>query len=154
MPAPAPPPSPPSPPPIPPPWLWLGEGPLLTAAPDPRLPRPRPILDFLPRDLPASKLAFILHQHLTAAYLQRMRALSASPITALLAAVGREELQGQINNTLTGLLGNAQLASALALEAGRRLPPPLALRLERICELAGQMRDLLLAFPLAQSPSP
>ncbi|HVA65055.1 MAG TPA: hypothetical protein VNF74_15120 [Terriglobales bacterium] len=137
-----------------PPLLWLGEGPVLTAAATERRLGPRPIVDFLQRELPPSKLAFILHQHLTAAYLQRMRGLPASPLTALLAAAGREELEGQINNTLTGLLGNAQLASRLALDAGRRLPAPLALRLVRICDLAAQMRDLLLAYPHAKSPLP
>ncbi len=126
------------------PVLWLGEGPL-RAAPE-RAALPGPMLDYLDRNQPSSKLAFILHQHLTGAYLRRLRTPPAGALPP------PEELQARINNALAGILGNAELAAEAA-AAGRRLPAPLGLRLERILELALQMRSLLLAAAWPAAPS-
>ena len=119
------------------PVLWLGEGPL-RAAPE-AAALPGRLVDYLDRSQPSSKLAFILHQHLAGAYLRWLRTPPAG------AALTPEERQAQINNALAGILGNAELAAELAATAGRRLPAPLGRRLERILELALQMRELLLA---------
>lgn len=117
--------------------LWLGEPPLLAAGLPPADCLPGPVVDFLDRNLPASALAFILQQHLAAAYL---RALRAAPRPALAA----EPVRTDLNNALTGLLGNAQLAAAGG-ATGRRLPPPLAQRLHCIEELAERVHRLLAA---------
>lgn len=116
------------------PILWLGAGGGAEHLP------PVHIRDYVERTLTPSKLAFILHQHLTAAYLKRMRRLSEEPPAN--AGWGRLELEGQLNNLLAGILGNAELAR----QSGRRLSPPLSRRLERICDLAGEMRGLLLVL--------
>jgi hypothetical protein len=128
------------------PVLWLGTGPLL-AVPD-RDALPGPIVDYMDRNQASSKLAFILHQHLTGAYLRRLR---LPPTSA--PAPAPEQLRAQINNALTGILGNAELAAELAANAGRKLPEPLGQRLERILELALQMRELLMAAQWHASPS-
>lgn len=129
------------------PILWLGDAPLVTqGAPGPQGPwpgLPGRVVDYLDRRLAPSKLAFILHQHLAAAYLHRMRSLPPP-----LAADGGA-LRSEINNALTGILGNAELALA----ASRRLPAPLGLRLQRISELAARMRDLVVALPDPDGPA-
>ena len=125
------------------PVLWLGAragiADLCERQPEVR----KRIIDYLDRGEALPKLAFILHQHLAAAYLRRMRtprlALAAAPVPP------PEQLQRQLNNALTGILGNA----ALAMDAGRRLPAPLGKRLQRIAELAADMREAL-----AQMPAP
>lgn len=126
------------------PVLWLGDRPVsgeiwerLAGA----QPGPQPnIVDYLRRDDPASKLAYVLHQHLAAAYLRHQRA----PRLVAAASADPAVLQRQLNNALTGILGNA----ALALDGGRRLPTPLSRRLQRIVELAGQMRETMAALPV------
>lgn len=135
-----------------PPVLWFGEFPRLTSACDALPGGCRGIADFLDRNLASSKLAFILQQHLAAAYLQRQRGPAAAfaRLAALRPAACAPELPAdyetlrcQLNNTLTGILGNAELV----LEAGRRLPPSVQQRLARISDLAGQMRELMQAWP-------
>ncbi|MGH9482896.1 MAG: hypothetical protein ACRD1L_12485 [Terriglobales bacterium] len=132
------------------PVLWIG------AAVGDAGPRPHGgIADYLEPALTPAKLAFILHQHLAAAYLHRMRHLgepSPQPRTAGPTGEGTsdgvgawEEVQSQLDNLLAGILGNAELAR----EASRRLQPAVARRLERICGLAGEMRSLLPALRAA-----
>jgi|GEM_PF-3636765 len=132
------------------PVLWLGELPRIAAPEDGRRRAPGAILDYLDRAQPASKLGFILHQHLAAAYLRRVRTPATeggggAPIPAA-------ELQAQMNNALAGILGNAELAADLAHAAGRRLPPVLERRLRCIVDLAMQMRELL-TMSAAAAPS-
>jgi hypothetical protein len=127
------------------PVLWLGSGPLVAAPAREALPGP--MVDYVDRRQAGSKLAFILHQHLTRAYLRRRRQPPAG------APPAPEALQAQINNALTGLLGNAELAAELAAGAGRRVPPPLGQRLDRILELALAMRELLSAAAWPATPS-
>ncbi|TAN23510.1 MAG: hypothetical protein EPN33_05025 [Acidobacteria bacterium] len=118
------------------PLLWLGEAPLLTAGLPAPEDLPGPVIDFLDRNLPVSKLAFILQQHLTAAYLRFRhlpREIQSSP----------GEVHVALNNALTGILGNAELAAELARAPARRVPPPLTERLECIVELATRMRALM-----------
>lgn len=127
------------------PVLWLGDRPVSGEICD-RLAGAGPgtppnVVDYLRRDEKASKLAYVLHQHLAAAYLRRQRAPRLAPAPSADPAV----LQRQLNNALTGILGNA----ALALDGGRRLPAPLSRRLQRIVELAGQMRETMAALPAA-----
>ncbi|HXR98169.1 MAG TPA: hypothetical protein VN709_10035 [Terriglobales bacterium] len=134
------------------PVLWLGEAPTSSAiAAIPPAWRER-IVDYLDRRLPASKLAFILQQHLSAAYLRHLRRVGTAVAHGGAASIGPralpyDVLQHQLNNTLTGIIGNAALASELAADAGRRLQAPLALRLQRINELSVRLRDLLAAQP-------
>ncbi|MGH9466757.1 MAG: hypothetical protein ACRD1Y_05325 [Terriglobales bacterium] len=121
------------------PVLWMGIMPLLAAGlPDNGLPGP--VVDFLDRELPSSKLAFVLQQHLAAAYLRslhRGRPGRQAP----------EQFHADLNNALTGLIGNAELAAELARAPHRRLPPPLAERLDCIVDLAGRVRALLESAP-------
>ena len=116
------------------PVIWIGGPPRLTETGGWEPGLASRIADYVSRHEAPSKWALILHQHVAAAYLHRMRA--ALPETAGEAA---DELQRQLNNALTGILGNAGLAMA----ANRRLPLPLYRRLQRIAELASQMRDAL-----------
>ncbi|HEY7855313.1 MAG TPA: hypothetical protein VIC32_02635 [Terriglobales bacterium] len=138
------------------PLLWLGEAPSSAAIASIAPAWRERIVDYLDRRLPASKLAFILHQHLSAAYLRHARTLAAASAAwsqamgeAAIASRSRrhDARQYQLNNTLTGIMGNAALASELAADAGRRLAAPLTLRLQRINELTVQLRDLLVAPP-------
>lgn len=117
------------------PVLWLGELPLLAAGLPPADCLPGPVVDFLDRNLPASALTFILQQHVTAAYLRALRA-SSRPALAVV------PFHADLNNALTGLLGNAHLAAAPG-AGGRRLPPPLVERLHCIEELAERVQRLL-----------
>lgn len=141
-----------------PPILWLGESPQLTAAGRLLPGCYERVIDYLDRQAPVSKLSFVLQQHLQAAYLRRNRmaesgAVGARPDTNR----NSSDLQRQINNTLAGILGNAELL----LEPGRRLPPPLRQRLARISNLAGEMSELVLHWsscaayvpPRSQSPA-
>lgn len=123
------------------PVLWLGERPRIASPEAGRWRAPGPILDCLDREQPASKLGFVLHQHLAAAYLRRVRAPAAEGGAG--ASLSAAELKAQINNALAGILGNAELAADLAHAAGRRLPPVLERRLRCILDLAMQMRELL-----------
>lgn len=126
-----------------PPILWLGESPQLTAACRLLPGCYERVIDYLDRQWPVSKLAFILQQHLQAAYLRRNR-MAATDAAGARADTHRDstDLQRQINNTLTGIVGNAELL----LEPGRRLPPPLRQRLARISNLAAEMRELVLLW--------
>lgn len=141
------------------PLLWLGDAPSSAAIASIAPAWRERIVDYLDRRLPASKLAFILHQHLSAAYLRHARTLaaaSAASAQSMGEAAPRsrrhDARQYQLNNTLTGIMGNAALASELAADAGRRLAAPLAQRLQRINELTVQLRDLLVA-PLEPEPA-
>lgn len=129
------------------PVLWLGARPGITDLCE-RLPGAQErIVDYLDRREALSKLAFILHQHLAAAYLRRMRGprlVEAAPQPS------PEELHRRLNNALTGILGNA----ALALDGGR-LPASLGKRLQRIADLAAEMREALARIPApASAPRP
>ncbi|MGH9488514.1 MAG: hypothetical protein ACRD04_13115 [Terriglobales bacterium] len=126
--------------------LWLGVLPLLAKSLPPAEELAGPVVDFLDRSLPVSKLAFILQQHLEAVS-RCPRDLPAPPSDP--AAV-----QAAINNALTGILGNAELAAELAQSVPRRLPPPLAARLQCIVELASRMRRLISASVLPQQARP
>ncbi|MGH9392698.1 MAG: hypothetical protein ACRD1E_00885 [Terriglobales bacterium] len=129
------------------PVLWLGELPRVAAPDDGRRRAPGPILDYLDRAQSSSKLSFVLHQHLAAAYLRRVRH-PAPHAEAVPIPTEPAELQAQINNALAGILGNAELAAELARSAGRRMPPLLLRRLQSIVDLAMQMRELLLPPPV------
>lgn len=136
--------------PAPVPTLWLGEPPRLAAGVPAGERLPGPIVDYLDRGLPASKLAFILEQHLAAERLRRRRC--PAPLAAAPAAPG--ELRAQINNDLTAILGNAELAAQWVRSGSRRLPPPVGLRLERILELATHLRQLMAGSPWGPDSSP
>lgn len=131
------------------PVLWLSERPGMGEL-EASLPVGRgQVIDYLHREVAPSKLAFVLQQHLATAYLRRLR----QPQLVAAAAGDAEALQRQLNNALTGILGNA----ALAIEAGRRLPAPLGRRLQRIAELASQMRAAMNAQAMrlpAPAPPP
>ena len=131
------------------PVIWMAEPPLLTSTGNASTPEDSIIVDYINRAEAPSKLAFILHQHLASAYLRRMRFLSPAAMTFTAAERENGELQRQLNNALTGILGNAELA----MDTGRRLPANLSQRLVRICELAEQMRDVLVELP-AVFPQP
>ncbi|MGH9475155.1 MAG: hypothetical protein ACRD1C_02360 [Terriglobales bacterium] len=130
---------------VPVPVLWLGEPPLLPAGLPPVTSLPGPVVDFLDRSLPASALAFILQQHLAAAYLRARRTAAPPP-----PAPG--QLRAALNNALTGLLGNAQLAADQSAEL-RRLPPVLVQRLHCIAELADSVRLLVAASSGEHTPA-
>jgi hypothetical protein len=130
--------------------LWLGEAPRLAAGLPAEVRLPGPIVDYLDRGLPASKLAFILEQHLAAERLRRRRC--PAPVAMPPAAPG--ELRAQINNDLTAILGNAELAAQSLRAGSRRLPPPVCLRLERILELATHLRQLMAGSPWGPDSSP
>jgi len=134
---------------VPVPVIWMAEPPLLTSTGNASTPEDSIIVDYINRAEAPSKLAFILHQHLASAYLRRMRFLSPAAMTFTAAERENGELQRQLNNALTGILGNAELA----MDTGRRLPANLSQRLVRICELAEQMRDVLVELP-AVFPQP
>lgn len=135
---------------VPVPTLWLGEPPRLAAGVPAREMLPGPIVDYLDRALPVSKLAFILDQHLTAERLRRRRL----PGRAVTPPASSGELRAQINNDLTAILGNAELASAWLRSGARRMPPPVSLRLERILEVAVHLRQLIAASPWGPESGP
>lgn len=123
------------------PLLWFHSP--SRAAPSPGRVPPFPatrVLDVVAGDTSGSKLCFILHQHLAAAYLRRLRQAPA-PTDATVA-----ELQARLKNALTGILGNAELAAEAGRAGGKRMLPALAGRLQRIAELAAQMRELWAQF--------
>jgi len=130
------------------PVLWLGARPGIAGLCERQPEVLKHIVDYLDRSEAPSKLAFVLHQHLAAAYLRRMRA--PRPLRGAAPVPPPEQLQRQLNNALTGILGNA----ALALDAGRRLPAPLGKRLQRIAELAADMREALAQMPALPSMPP
>ncbi|HEY8054992.1 MAG TPA: hypothetical protein VIE13_03670 [Terriglobales bacterium] len=135
---------------VPVPTLWLGEPPRLAAGVPAREMLPGPIVDYLDRGLPVSKLAFILDQHLTAERLRRRRL----PGRAVTPPASSGELRAQINNDLTAILGNAELASTWLRSGARRMPPPVSLRLERILEVAVHLRQLIAASPWGPESGP
>lgn len=133
-------------------WFAAPRGATAGRQSGPPLPAAR-VLDVVAGDTSGSKLTFILHQHLAAAYLRRLRQ-GPAPTAATVA-----ELQAQLKNALTGILGNAELAAEAGHAGGKRLPPALAGRLERIAVLAAQVRELwaqiedATALPVLTSPS-
>lgn len=123
-----------------PPVLWLGEPPQLTAACRLLPGSYEHVRDYLDRQWPVSKLAFILQQHLAVAYLRRHhQPAGAAADCCRRRLVEAPELQQQLNNGLTGILGNAELL----LERGRSLPPAWRQRLARITDLAVDMHQLV-----------
>lgn len=120
--------------------LWLGEQPQLTAAGRLLPGCYERVADYLDREWPVSKLAFILQHRLKAAYLRRNHQVSSpGGATHPGSQPDGSELQRQINNALTGIVGNAELL----LDPARRLPPPLRQRLACISDLAGEIGNLI-----------
>ncbi len=76
----------------------------------------------------------------TEAVVQRLRRTARSTATQLLSVDGEnfgELLRHEMNNPLTGILGNAQLL----LEKRHRLPQPVVIQIETIADLAMRLRE-------------
>ena len=94
--------------------------------------------DVLYKDHRLSHLPWVLQEHLNALRLRRVRQRQESEAEADLDPTVFS-IRHEINNPLSGILGNAELALATR----SKMPAEVRERLERIVQLAMQMRELL-----------
>lgn len=94
--------------------------------------------DILYKDHRLSHLPWVLQEHLNVLRLRRVRQRQESEDEASLDPTVFS-LRHEINNPLSGILGNAELA----LSGKAKMPADVRERLERIVQLARQIRELL-----------